>query len=293
MSAPLISVVVPTCHRDDLLARCLERLAPGRQTLSTDFYEVIVTDDGVSGTAEAMLASRFPWATWNRGPRRGPAANRNSGARPVCGEWIAFTDDDCLPGEGWLSAFKLAMGSGMQVYEGKTTCSAGFDSPLVEAPVNLNGGNLWSCNMMIGKDLFQRLGGFDERFPLPWAEDIDLRERIKHAGHKTLFVPDAVVDHPPRRRRWGKRSAALWECRVLLWYKQGNNIPAQKWLPGHAFKVRLHQIIKAPLGKDSVLALGGMIEEYWWILHWVKGWDQKYNALAKTGGTALGRESCQ
>lgn len=42
----LFSVVIPTCRRNDLLAKCLDRLAPGQQTLSPDQYEVIVTDDG-------------------------------------------------------------------------------------------------------------------------------------------------------------------------------------------------------------------------------------------------------
>ena len=43
---PSFSVVIPTCERNDLLARCLERLAPGAQRFSADRYEVIVTDDG-------------------------------------------------------------------------------------------------------------------------------------------------------------------------------------------------------------------------------------------------------
>ena len=54
----LISVVVPTCHRNDLLARCLEGLAPGAQTLPADQYEVIVTDDGTRSTAEALIGNR-------------------------------------------------------------------------------------------------------------------------------------------------------------------------------------------------------------------------------------------
>jgi hypothetical protein len=43
----LITVVIPTCRRPDVLVQCLDRLAPGAQTLPADRYEVIVTDDGV------------------------------------------------------------------------------------------------------------------------------------------------------------------------------------------------------------------------------------------------------
>src|SRR5882762_3404290 len=102
MSEPLISVVIPTYHRNDLLARCLERLAPGRQTIDASRYEVTVTDDSKTSTAEAMVREQFPFATWIKGPQRGPASNRNYGARAGKGTWIAFLDDDCVPGPGWL-----------------------------------------------------------------------------------------------------------------------------------------------------------------------------------------------
>src|SRR5688500_16117871 len=102
MTVPRISVVIPTRHRNDLLALVLDRLAPGTQTLPADQYEVIVTDDGSITTAEAMIREKFSWARWTQGPRKGPAANRNHGASLAQGEWIAFTDDDCLPSSRWL-----------------------------------------------------------------------------------------------------------------------------------------------------------------------------------------------
>jgi len=39
-----ISVIIPTCHRNDLLAKCLDCLAPGVQTLPPEQYKVIVTE---------------------------------------------------------------------------------------------------------------------------------------------------------------------------------------------------------------------------------------------------------
>ena len=71
----LFSVVIPTYRRNDLLARCLDALAPGVQTLPADRYEVVVTDDDSEGkNPQAMLAERYPWARWTHVPRRGPAA---------------------------------------------------------------------------------------------------------------------------------------------------------------------------------------------------------------------------
>ena len=60
MSEVPVSVIVPTCHRNDVLAKCLDCLAPGVQTLPSDQYEVIVTDDGSQDTAEQMIHQRYP-----------------------------------------------------------------------------------------------------------------------------------------------------------------------------------------------------------------------------------------
>lgn len=93
----MISVIIPTCDRNEQLAKCLDCLAPGVQTLPAEQYEVIVTDDGSDLTAEQMILERYLWARWVAGPRIGPAANRNNGVQYARGEWLAFTDDDCLP----------------------------------------------------------------------------------------------------------------------------------------------------------------------------------------------------
>ena len=193
----LISVVIPTRHRNDALAACLDRLAPGTQTLAADQYEVVVTDDGSTTTAEAMIADRFPWARWTAGPRRGPAANRNHGVGQARAAWIAFTDDDCLPDPRWLAAYDEAISKAgpADVLEGRTTCAGGLPSVLYEAPINLNGGLLYSCNMAIPKVTVARVGGFDERFPHTSQEDIEFYQRLRASGHRIRFVPDAIVDH--------------------------------------------------------------------------------------------------
>jgi len=195
------SVIIPTCHRNDDLARCLERLAPGAQTLLAADYEVIVSDDGRASTAEATVREQFPWARWTQGPRRGPAANRNHGARQARGEWLVFTDDDCLPNAGWLAAYAAAATPEATLLEGKTDACGTRDRLDMECPINANGGNLWSCNFAVRAEVFRVVGGFDEAFPGAAMEDMDLHERLKAAGHRAKFLPEARVLHPWRRRR--------------------------------------------------------------------------------------------
>lgn len=276
----LLSVVIPTCHRNDLLAKCLDCLAPGVQTLPADQYEVIVTDDGSRSTADQMVSEQYPWAKWVAGPCKGPAANRNNGAKYADGEFVAFTDDDCLPGPNWLKAFLSASTSEVDVYEGRTTCEEGIPSPLYEAPVNLTGGNLWSCNMMIRRATFQGLGGFDEKFPFPAMEDADLCIRIRAAKYHVIFVPDATVDHPPRQSRWGSHYAKLLESHAYLWYKTGNRRSFRQGAAVNILKARLRRITQFPFTSASLPALVWWMVEVIYVMRHIRGWEKKYSSCS-------------
>lgn len=256
--------------------RCLERLAPGVQTLAAECFEVIVSDDGVRATAQDMVALRFPWARWIAGPKKGPAANRNHAVLQARGEWIVFTDDDCLPSPAWISSFQSAITGGIEIYEGKTTCEAGVHSAMQDAPVNLSGGWLWSCNFMIRKEAFRRLGGFDEEFPYPHMEDTDLRERIKVEGLQWRFIPGAVVDHPPKRRPWGRASGAMLESEVMYWYKQGNTRRMSHRLLWNVLRARTRRIGSTKLGIHSVSAFWSLLAELCFLATHAPGWETKY-----------------
>ncbi len=204
MSGRLISVVIPTRERNATLALCLDRLAPGAQTLPHDQYEVIVSDDSDGHLAFELVRDRYPWARWQEGPRRGPAANRNAGARAARGTWLVFTDDDCLPDPIWLEAYVAAMNpneAALDVLEGRTTCRAGLLSPRQAAPLNLEGGRLWSCNFAIRRAGFEKVGGFDERYPFAHMEDADLQARLRKSGYM-IHVLHMVLHGPRRGLRW-------------------------------------------------------------------------------------------
>ncbi len=220
----LFSVIIPTCHRNEDLATCLEALQPeghGSVVLATseatpalrkgDFhYEVIVTDDGSQSTAEVLIRERFPRAKWVEGPHRGPAANRNFGASVAKGDWLAFIDDDCIPGAGWLEAYAVAVTTYPKcaVFEGRTVPVGLKTRADQECPVNLEGGHLWSCNFSIKRSLFLELGGFDENFHFS-LEDMDFKKRVETAGHAIKFVSEAQAEHPWRLRTGARFCIAL------------------------------------------------------------------------------------
>src|SRR5262249_47646025 len=166
-SAPLLSVVIPTCNRADLLRCCLQAVALAIKSTGREDIEVIVADDSRDELSELLVANGYSWVRWVRGPRRGPASNRNVGAAASHGEWIVFTDDDCIPEPGWLRAYLRAMQQHPEngVFEGKTVADRERRRLDEEAPVNTGGGYLWSCNMAISRGAFARIEGFCESFP--------------------------------------------------------------------------------------------------------------------------------
>jgi GT2 family glycosyltransferase len=212
---PFLSVIIPTCHRNQELDRCLRALiqkdhglvmGPVARSLQVtgqpEFdYEIIVTDDGSISTAEAMLQQAFPFVRWIQGPKCGPAANRNHGAKNAKGDWLLFLDDDCVPDPGWMEAYRLACSTtDCGVLEGKTVPMGERTRADQVCPVNEMGGVLWSCNFAIRRDLFLQVGGFDESYPSPSMEDLDLTVRLQRSGHRIQFLPEGLIVHPWRPR---------------------------------------------------------------------------------------------
>jgi glycosyltransferase involved in cell wall biosynthesis len=203
-----ISIIIPTYNRLSLLKRTLNCLE--KQNYPSDRYEVIVVDDGSDDGTESYLrrAAAQGKLRYIRQENRGPAAARNRGVQAAQGEVVAFTDDDCLPDAGWLT----------YLAESYTSCN---DSPPVAVggcvenvseghwlyPFYAVQGNrhqsnqsdeptyLDTANASFDRFTFLELGGFDESFPFPSGEDVDLGFRFLAAGYKLDTSTQAVVWH--------------------------------------------------------------------------------------------------
>ncbi|HEX6362166.1 MAG TPA: glycosyltransferase, partial [Albitalea sp.] len=110
---PRISVVIPTCRRPELLARCLAAVLT--QSIARDAYEVVVVDDGHDDATRAAVerlqpAGGAPALRYLRPARgRGPAVARNAGWRAARAPVVAFTDDDTIPDARWLEEGERAL----------------------------------------------------------------------------------------------------------------------------------------------------------------------------------------
>lgn len=96
MTAPLVSIIVPTRARPHLLPRAVSSVF----TQTHQQFELIVVDDNPATARAQTLAALAPWSgdqrlryVVNQAPRNSAAA-RNCGLDNACGEWITFLDDD-------------------------------------------------------------------------------------------------------------------------------------------------------------------------------------------------------
>jgi GT2 family glycosyltransferase len=209
MAAPLISVVIPTYRRHQPLKRCLAALQ--RQTVEHALFEVLVVDDGSPEPVEGLLVDA-PFQELQirvfRQTNAGPAAARNRGAREARGALLAFTDDDCQPRPDWLSLLIEGAGHHPGSLIGGSTRN-GLDVDLYATTSQLindivyehfnskPGGATFfaSNNMLLPRDDFLRIGGFDEAFPRAGGEDRDFCDRWLAAGLKLHWQPEAVIEH--------------------------------------------------------------------------------------------------
>ncbi|WP_412069232.1 glycosyltransferase [Rubrivirga sp. IMCC43871] len=208
MSAPSVSIIVPTYDRPARLAACLAALA--RQEPPGGGLEVIVVDDG-SPSPAAVVAAPFERQLnlrLLRQPNAGPAAARNAGAAWAAGALLVFTDDDCQPEPGWARTLADAHALAPDHLLGGRTLNALPDNAFSSAsqllidylyeyfgPESGRVPLVASNNLALPADAFRALGGFDETFPLAAGEDRDLCARWHEAGRPFGHVPDAVVLH--------------------------------------------------------------------------------------------------
>lgn len=192
----LVSVVVPTHNRKELLEKCLNSLF--NQTYPREKYEVIVVDDGSNDGTEKLVKKFSRKAIcrlrYFKQEKLGPAKARNLGIKNAKEEVVAFIDDDCIANEDWLGHLIKCFDNGVAGIEGKVL-SMEDKTPFTHQVENLRGGLYLTANIAYKKELLLEVGLFDESFPNPAGEDWDLVFRILKARYKIKFCERAIVTH--------------------------------------------------------------------------------------------------
>ncbi|MGI5352776.1 glycosyltransferase family 2 protein [Streptomyces sp. CA-250714] len=134
-------------------------------------------------------------------------------------QWLWLLHDDCAPEPDTLTQLLRVVDADPSVAVTGPKLRGWYDRrQLLEAGVTIaNSGRRWtgierreqdqgqhdqvrpvlavsSAGMLIRRDVFDQLGGFDRRLPL-MRDDVDLCWRAQAAGHRVLTAPDAVMRH--------------------------------------------------------------------------------------------------
>ncbi len=250
-----ISVVVPFHGSPGPLFRCLEAL--GRQTVRNSLQVVLSVDGpecppGAEKAVDLVVTSPV---------RTGPAGARNRGWRNSSGKLILFTDSDCAPAPDWAERLAAPLKEGFQGSKGVYTDGG---SRLIQRLAQIEFLERYRIMNRAGRvtladtysagftrEALESLGGFDETFPVPDHEDVDLSWRLVGSGGSIRFVPEAGVAHT-HRERWGayfmlKMSRGRWRHRVL------RKFPEMALSDGYTPQAMKFQMLMSPLVLPAAL----------------------------------------
>ncbi len=183
---PRVSVIIPTFNRAHLLGATLESVRA--QTFAD--YEIILVDDGSTDDTSAQFKNSRDPIRYLQTTHAGQGVARNFGMASARGEYIAFLDSDDLWHARFLEKMTAALEANQSV--GLVYCDyATFDSSGIIAPAYLPPehklrGNIFPTllesnfistgALLIRRECFERVGGFDASLPL--VEDWDLWLRL-------------------------------------------------------------------------------------------------------------------
>lgn len=280
----MTSIIIPTRNRPADLRRCLSILSA--QLPADGTVDILVCDDSDGNDTATLLREEFPKVQRHLGPRTGPGANRNVGAKAATAEWLIFLDDDCLPHDclvaSYLDAIKatttptVLSGPVLRQDEKK-------DSLLFEAPHNAQQHELPpSCNFAIPRALYLQAGGFDERFRYSF-EDMEFFARLILMGVPAQFIPEAAVDHPSRPLPPPAKLALRWESRVISSFDFGANASeVLRLLPRHVLLVIFSRFRGRKPSLENLHAAGIYLLEFLAMLGHLPDWILKFGAAPRS-----------
>lgn len=274
---PLVSVVIPTRDRPELLARCLASVLAALDALGGP-AEVVVVDDGNGSAAPGLPTD--PRVRVVTSPGQGPSRARNRGVVAARAELIAFTDDDVTVEPGWLVEAVAVMVAEPGLVGVKGPVLAPPTDPLYEHSIDeVDQGVFVTANICYRRSALIEVGGLDPSWRLPAHGDRDLGYRISALGEVRL-LPSMAAHHPVRPftvAEWARRGRFV-ENDWLLYRRYPDQQPNRAPLrlaPLYGVAARWKQVLVNPearvrsprrVARWLALAVSQTAVAAWWTL---------------------------
>jgi N-acetylglucosaminyl-diphospho-decaprenol L-rhamnosyltransferase len=225
----MVTIVIVNWNSGPLLERCIRSIQE-----HASGCEIVVVDNASEDSSLSFLPQPgLPLLLLKNQTNAGFAAAANQGWRTGRGEPVLFLNPDaeCLAGGVESLAQQLARDPGIWAAGGCLLDSSGspqvgfnvraFPSIASVAAEMLLLDEIWKLNpwtrryrmsgwdhnsvrdvdqpaaacLMVRRTVLESLGGFDERFRPAWFEDVDLCKRMRDAGGRIVFEPQARFLH--------------------------------------------------------------------------------------------------
>ncbi|MEI7037532.1 glycosyltransferase [Fulvimonas yonginensis] len=210
-----MSIVIPVHGKLDYTLACLRSLARHGAGAS---FEVIVVDDASPDDSASVLTQVENLRLLRHPSNRGFIDSCNAGAAAAGGEFLVFLNNDTQVTAGWLDALlacfaerpdcgiagarlvypdgRLQEAGGLVFADGSCWNTGRFeprDAPAFQYRRRTD--YVTGAALMIRRETFDRVGGFDTRYRPAYYEDTDLAFAVRQLGLSVYYEPASTVIH--------------------------------------------------------------------------------------------------
>ncbi len=223
-----VSIIIVSYNSGQFLQNCLESIYAHTKGVS---FEIILVDNASTDNSFVTICETFASIRGLKNSSNlGFASANNLGAKSAQGKYLLFLNPDTLLKDDAIAAMYqflessdknvAACGARLQNADGSYSVSFGnfptlfqqfsdigfrtfykryYDKKLsISPPCNFTDphpvGYLSGADIFIRKEIFEKIGGFDERFFM-YYEDTDLFYRLHKAGYQSWLLPQVSITH--------------------------------------------------------------------------------------------------
>jgi GT2 family glycosyltransferase len=213
--SPLVSVIIPVHGKLTYTLACLRSLNKHGADAS---FEVIVVDDASLDESATTLAQIGNLTLLCNASNLGFIGSCNAGAASARGEFLLFLNNDTQVAPGWLDALLRCFAAcsdcgiagsrlvypdgrlqeaGALVFADGSSWNVGRFEPRDEPAFRYRRqvDYVSGAALMVRKEVFRQVGGFDTRYSPAYHEDVDLAFAVRQLGLHTYYAPASTVIH--------------------------------------------------------------------------------------------------